>query len=44
MREIISLNNGWTLIKEQETSIVNIPHCFNNLDGQGNGKMFRGEN
>ncbi len=43
MREIISLNNGWTLIKEQETSIVNIPHCFNNLDGQGNGKMFRGD-
>ena len=43
MRKVININDGWTLIKEDEISTINIPQCFNNLDGQGRGKMFRGD-
>ena len=35
MKKIISLNNDWTFCKEGVKETVNLPHTWNNLDGQG---------
>ena len=35
MRKYISLNDGWMFEKKGEKTAVNLPHTWNNLDGQG---------
>ncbi len=35
MRKYISLNEGWSFEKKGEKTLVNVPHTWNNLDGQG---------
>lgn len=35
MRKYIPLNEGWTFEKKGEKTLVNLPHTWNNLDGQG---------
>ena len=52
MRNIIHLNNGWRFIREdaglpetlpEEWEEVELPHCWNAVDGQdGNGAYYRG--
>lgn len=40
MRKYVSLNDGWTFEKAGEKSTVNIPHTWNNLDGQGSEPTY----
>lgn len=43
MRKQILLNDNWYLLRDGREKAVSLPHCFNENDGQGEGKMFRGE-
>lgn len=44
MRKIIELKNNWTFIKNDESIKINLPHTYNNIDGQdGKGDYFRGK-
>lgn len=44
MRDVYLINDNWTFCKEgSEKQIVNIPHCYNSIDGQDGSKMFRGQ-
>ena len=43
MRNVIALNSDWVLVKENESINVSLPHSFNEADGQGEGKMCRGD-
>ena len=44
MRKYISINEGWTFEKKGEKTTVNLPHTWNNLDGQGaEATYYRGK-
>lgn len=44
MRREINLNNDWTFIKENKEEKINIPHTYNNIDGQDGGNdYFKGK-
>ena len=43
MRKQILLNDNWYLLRDGREKAVSLPNCFNENDGQGEGKMFRGE-
>lgn len=34
MRTIVPINEGWNFEKQGETSRVDLPHCWNAVDGQ----------
>ena len=47
MRHILNLNNGWAFLKDwkaapvaipEAAEAVNLPHCWNAVDGQDGGK------
>ncbi len=40
MRKITNINNGWSFIKDGVTETVNLPHTWNNLDGQGAAETY----
>lgn len=43
MRSVYKINDNWTFIRDDKApEIVNMPHCYNALDGQDGSKMFRG--
>ena len=43
MRKVISINENWEFIKENIVEEVNLPHCWNGVDGQGaSEKYYRG--
>ena len=42
MRERILLNDGWDFTKQGQTQKVNLPHCFNAVDGQEGADYYRG--
>lgn len=43
MREIKTLNSGWSFTKEGETTVVALPHTWNALDGtDGGNDYYRG--
>ena len=37
MRRIIDLNENWEFVKEGKSERVNLPHCWNAVDGQDGG-------
>ena len=43
MRKTISLNEGWDFQKQGETMPVDLPHCWNAVDGQEGADYYRGE-
>ena len=45
MRKIININENWEFNKDGVTENVNLPHCWNGIDGQGSedGSYFRGK-
>ena len=43
MRKTISLNQGWDFQKQGETVRVDLPHCWNAVDGQEGADYYRGE-
>ena len=43
MRNIHNINENWTFRRGEDPAVtVNIPHCYNSVDGQDGSKMFRG--
>ena len=43
MRKVININENWEFIKENIVEEVNLPHCWNGVDGQGaSEKYYRG--
>ena len=40
MKKVISLNNDWSFCKEGVKENVNLPHTWNNLDGQGSESTY----
>jgi beta-galactosidase len=43
VRKIQNINDGWTFRRGEDSAVtVNIPHCYNSVDGQDGSKMFRG--
>ena len=40
MRRVLLVNDNWTLRKEEKTEIVNLPHCYNAIDGQDGGNDY----
>lgn len=40
MRRILSLNHGWTFLKGDEKTAVDIPHTWNAADGQDGGDDY----
>ena len=40
MRKITNINQDWFFIKDGVTEKVNLPHTWNNLDGQGAGEGY----
>ncbi len=43
MRRVININENWEFIKENIVEEVNLPHCWNGVDGQGaSDKYYRG--
>lgn len=40
MRDIKLLNEDWTFVKEDQSEIVNLPHTWNNIDGQDGGNNY----
>ncbi len=44
MRRIIKINDDWKFEKEQSTVVVNLPHTWNQVDGQTGPELYqRGE-
>lgn len=43
MRTILPINEGWNFEKQGETSRVDLPHCWNDVDGQEGADYYRGE-
>lgn len=43
MRTILPINEGWNFEKQGETSYVDLPHCWNAVDGQEGADYYRGE-
>jgi len=42
--KIKNLNDNWLFTKdEQKSEVINLPHCFNDIDGQSGNGMFQGE-
>ena len=35
MRKINNINEGWDFTKDGVTQKINLPHTWNNVDGQG---------
>ena len=40
MRKYINLNKGWNFTKEGVTTLVDVPHTWNNVDGQDGGNDY----
>ena len=40
MRKITNINKDWLFIKDGVTENINLPHTWNNLDGQGAGESY----
>ena len=40
MRSIKLFNDNWTFVKEDQSEIVNLPHTWNNADGQDGGNDY----
>lgn len=40
MRKIININEGWSFTKDGVTENINLPHTWNNLDGQGGAEDY----
>ncbi|MDF2511221.1 MAG: Beta-glucuronidase [Herbinix sp.] len=40
MRRVLLLNDNWTLKKEEKIETVNLPHCYNAIDGQDGGNDY----
>ena len=49
MRHIVNINQGWTFIKDfadvtaaipENAEQVNLPHCWNAVDGQDGGNDY----
>ncbi len=40
MRKITNINQGWTFIKDGAEENINLPHTWNNLDGQGAAENY----
>ncbi len=40
MRRIIDINENWEFIKEGKSERVNLPHCWNAVDGQDGGNDY----
>ncbi len=40
MRKIININEGWDFSKDGITEKINLPHTWNNLDGQGGAETY----
>lgn len=43
MRTLIPINEGWSFTKRGETVCVDLPHCWNAVDGQEGADYYRGE-
>lgn len=44
MRNIKNINENWVFVKENEKSMVNLPHTWNGIDGQDGGNdYYRGK-
>ena len=43
MRKIIDYSENWKFTKEGKSETVNIPHCWNAVDGQEGADYYRGE-
>lgn len=43
MRTVLPLNEGWNFEKRGEKSRVDLPHCWNAVDGQEGADYYRGE-
>lgn len=43
MRKAIDFNEEWKFTKEGKSETVNIPHCWNAVDGQEGADYYRGE-
>lgn len=43
MRTILPLNESWSFEKQGQTAQVNLPHCWNAVDGQEGADYYRGE-
>ncbi len=40
MRKVTCINDGWFFIKDGVTENINLPHTWNNLDGQGGDETY----
>ena len=40
MRKITNINEGWSFTKDGITEKINLPHTWNNLDGQGGAESY----
>ena len=40
MRRIIDLNENWEFVKEGKSERVDLPHCWNAVDGQDGGNDY----
>lgn len=40
MRKITNINEGWTFTKDGIARAINLPHTWNNLDGQGGAETY----
>jgi beta-galactosidase len=40
MRRVLLVNDNWTMRKEGKTEIVDLPHCYNAIDGQDGGNDY----
>ena len=40
MRKITNINEGWSFTKDGVTEKINLPHTWNNLDGQGGAESY----
>lgn len=43
MRKIMDFSENWKFTKEGKSESVNIPHCWNAVDGQEGANYYRGE-
>lgn len=40
MRNIVNINKEWKFTKEKETTVVDLPHTWNGIDGQDGGNDY----